>query len=431
MPARCVLGAQWGDEGKGKIIDRLAADADYVVRFSGGNNAGHTVVIGERKFAVHLLPSGIFRTSVVNLIGPGVVIDPWHLVQEIAKVQQGGIEVEAGRNLKISRSAHLILPWHRRIDALMEELRGPGKIGTTGRGIGPAYQDRASRAGLRFGDLEDPERLRARIRAAAVEKNRFLEAVGQASIDPDALTDELLEVTRPLLAAAADTGLVCRAALAKGERVLFEGAQGLMLDVDLGTYPYVTSTSVGMSGVGGGAGVSPRAIDEVILVAKAYATRVGEGPFPTELHDELGERIRSRGREYGTTTGRPRRCGWLDAVALRYACEVSGADAVYLTMLDVLAGFDEIHIAVAYRRGDVVVRDWPAGHPRIDEFEPVYEVLPGFTEEISAHTSFEELPGAARAYVRKLEALLDVPIPLVSIGPEREQVLHQSPASRS
>ncbi|MCB9919663.1 MAG: adenylosuccinate synthase [Planctomycetes bacterium] len=424
MPARCVLGAQWGDEGKGKIIDRLAEGADYVVRFSGGNNAGHTVVIGDRKFAVHLLPSGVFRDNVINLIGPGVVIDPWHLVREIESLEKGGIRVEPGRNLRISRSAHLILPWHRRIDALMEELRGPGKIGTTGRGIGPAYQDRASRAGLRFGDLEDPAFLRARLRAAAIEKNRFLEGVQQSPVDPEALAEELIEVTRPLLAAAEDTGLVCRNALARGEQVLFEGAQGLMLDVDLGTYPYVTSTSVGMSGLGGGAGVSPRAVDEVILVAKAYSTRVGEGPFPTELQDEIGARIRERGREFGTTTGRPRRCGWLDAVALRYACAISGADALYLTMLDVLSTFDEIRIAVAYQRGDEIVREWPAGHPRIGEFEPVYDVLTGFDEEIAACGRFEDLPEAAKSFVRKIESIVHVPIPLVSIGPERDQVLH-------
>lgn len=423
MPARCVLGAQWGDEGKGKIIDLLARDADLVVRFSGGNNAGHTVVIGDKKHAVHLLPSGIFRDEVLNLIGGGVVVDPWHLTREMRAVRDSGIRVEPGDNLRISRSAHLILPWHRRIDLLMEELRGKGKIGTTGRGIGPAYQDRASRAGIRFGDLEDEERLRARLQAAAVEKNRFFEGVGQEPVNADEVFDELIEVGRPLLPAAADVGLLCRRALGESKNVLFEGAQGLLLDVDLGTFPYVTSTSVGMSGVGGGTGVSPRAIDEVILVGKAYTTRVGEGPFPTELHDSVGEQIRVQGNEFGTTTGRPRRCGWLDAVALRYACEVSGADALYLTNLDVLAGLSAIKVGTAYRIGSDRFTDFPAGHAALDRVEVEYETLPGFEEDLQLCKTFDALPAPAQNYVRRLETLLGVRIPLVSVGPERDQVL--------
>ena len=288
MPASCVLGAQWGDEGKGKIIDLLAGDADFVVRFAGGNNAGHTVVIGDKKYAVHLIPSGIFRPTTVNVIGAGVVIDPWHFVEEIEKLAAGGVEVRLGENLLISRAAHLVLPYHRQQDRLMEELRGTGKIGTTGRGIGPAYQDRASRAGIRFGDLEQPETLARRLKAAVNEKNALFEGHGFEPVSADALLEELLEFGKRLGGAACNSAAILRDALRSDARVLFEGAQGLMLDVDLGTYPYVTSTSVGMGGIGGGAGVSPRAIDEVILVAKAYTTRVGEGPFPTELEGPLG-----------------------------------------------------------------------------------------------------------------------------------------------
>ncbi|MAE75793.1 MAG: adenylosuccinate synthase [Planctomycetes bacterium] len=425
MGAIGVFGAQWGDEGKGKIIDILAGDADLVVRFAGGNNAGHTVVIEGRRYAVHLVPSGIFREGAVNVIGNGVVIDPWHLRSEIDGLVAGGVAVVPGKNLLISRSAHIILPFHRTQDLLAEQLRGPGKIGTTGRGIGPAYQDRAARSGVRFGDALDPAWLRQRVEALVTERNALLTARGQDPVDAGQLFAELMDVLEPLLPAATDGGLFTRTAIADGRKVLFEGAQGLLLDVDLGTFPYVTSTSVGVGGIGGGAGVSPRAIDEVILVAKAYTTRVGEGPFPTELEDATGERIREQGNEFGTTTGRPRRCGWFDAGATRYVVEVSAADSLYLTNLDVLSGFETVSLGIAYRNGEEVMRDFPAGLPRLEELEVDYEECPGWEDDLTAARRFEDLPANARDYVLRLEETLGVAIPLVSVGPDRDQVIRR------
>jgi len=422
MVASCIIGAQWGDEGKGKVIDLLAEGVDFVVRYSGGNNAGHTVVIGDQRYALHLLPSGILRDNIVNVLAGGVVIDPWHLVSEIEKLRAVGIRVEPGENLLISNSAHLILPHHRLQDQAMEELRGKGKIGTTGRGIGPAYQDRANRSGLRFGDLADPGRLAERLRQVVGEKNLWLEPLGQDRVDVDELLPALLETVEVLWPAGCDTSALLRRWLREDRAILFEGAQGLMLDVDIGTYPYVTSCSVGLGGVAS-AGVSPRAIDRVILVAKAYTTRVGEGPLPTELHDETGQRIRDQGHEYGTTTGRPRRCGWLDAVALRYACEASGGDELYLTNLDVLSGFDVVRVGTSYEIDGESYEVFPAGSPKLDTVRVQYEDLPGWDEDITGCRSFTALPAAAQAYVDFLEKTIGVAIPLVSVGPGRDQVI--------
>ncbi len=422
MTTRCILGAQWGDEGKGKIIDLLAAQADVVVRFAGGNNAGHTVVTGGQKYAVHLLPSGVFRRSTENLIGGGVVIDPWHLLEEIEAVRAKGVDVVLGENLLISEAAHLVLPYHRSQDHVCERLRGEGKIGTTGRGIGPAYQDRASRQGLRFGDLQHPEYLRSRLASIVAEKNRFLASVDEDCVDADQLFHELIEVARPLLPAACDTGARIHAAIREGKEILFEGAQGLMLDVDHGTFPYVTSTTVGIGGVGL-AGISPRLVDEVILVAKAYTTRVGEGPFPTELDDAIGEQIRQQGNEFGTTTGRPRRCGYFDAVAARYAVRISGADCFHVTNLDVLSGIPKLRIATAYEVDGQRSSEFPIALPSLRKVVPIYEDLETWTEDLSQCRSMDELPRAACRYVDVLEERIGVPIRLLSIGPDREQVI--------
>jgi adenylosuccinate synthase len=424
MAAICILGAQWGDEGKGKVIDRMAAEAEFVVRFSGGNNAGHTVVVGDKKYAVHLLPSGILRPQTCNLIGGGVVVDPWHLAAEIQRLREAGIRIVPGENLFVARTAHLILPWHRTQDHIFERLRGSGKIGTTGRGIGPAYQDRASRQGLRFGDLLDRDFLRQRLEAVVPEKNEFLEKIGEEHLEADDVLEDLLSVTEELVPAADDVALRVHGALQAGKQVLFEGAQGMLLDVDLGTFPYVTSTAVGVAGIGM-SGISPREVDRVILVGKAYTTRVGEGPFPTEMLGADGVALREKGKEFGTTTGRPRRCGWLDAVGLRYALRVSGADELVLTKLDALSGLAEIRTGMRYRLGKESYDEFPIGVPGLERVEVEYETHGGWSEDLSSARSWEELPAAARAYVEFLEERLGVPIRQISIGPDREQMIER------
>ncbi|MEZ5987938.1 MAG: adenylosuccinate synthase [Planctomycetota bacterium] len=430
--ATLVFGAQWGDEGKGKIIDLLAEEADLVVRYSGGNNAGHTVVVGDTRYALHLLPSGILRPGTRNIIGNGVVIDPWHLAEEIKGLRGLGVPVVPGENLLISPCAHMVLPYHKEQDRITEEVRGKGKIGTTGRGIGPCYQDRANRTGLRMGDLLEPAYLKERLTAAVVWKNHFLAGFGHPPLDADRLYDDLRAACAELVPAIQDTSLMLRRALRDGRtKVLFEGAQGLMLDVDLGTYPYVTSTSVAAGGVGGGAGVSPRAVARVLGVAKAYATRVGEGPFPTELTGPEGAMLGERGREFGTTTGRPRRCGWLDLVALRYAIEVTGCTELALTKLDVLSGQPVVRLGTAYeidgRRHD----DFPAGLPGLARAQVQYQEMEGWTEDLGAMRSFDELPAPAQAYVERLERELGVGIPILSIGPGREAVIYRHVQARS
>ncbi len=430
MSSICVVGIQWGDEGKGKVIDMMSASSDLVVRYSGGNNAGHTVVVGKEKFVLHLLPSGILRPGTKNLIGGGVVVDPWELVKEIEGIRKLGIEVELGKNLFLAWSAHLILPYHRMQDQVMEELRGHGKIGTTGRGIGPAYQDRASRIGLRFSDLADSAVLEKRVDAALSLKNRFLEGLGKAPIDREKLLGDLKEVGRVLLPSGQDVGAMVRTAALEKKEILFEGAQGMMLDVDLGTYPYVTSSSVGPAGIGA-AGFPPREVQRVVGVAKAYTTRVGEGPFPTELFEEMGERIRTQGHEFGATTGRPRRCGWFDLVAVRYAVEVAGVDELCLTNLDVLSGISPLKVAVAYEGEGQSFGVYPAGVPGFENLKPHYEELEGWDEDLTSVRSFEELPAAARAYVEFLENGLGVSIPVLSVGPGRNQVIHRGAASNN
>jgi adenylosuccinate synthase len=421
MPTTCVVGILWGDEGKGKVIDYLAAEADYVARYGGGHNAGHTLILPSGKLVLHLVPSGIVHPRVVNVIGNGVVVDPIHLCSEIDNLRQRGLQVDLGRNLLVSERAHVILEGHRTQDHWHEQLRGKGRIGTTGRGIGPAYSDRASRCGLRIGDLLRSQHLSAGIARIAAEKNAWFKAVGLPTLDEAQLFDSLSRAGQTLRPAIADTGDLLRAAHRQGARILFEGAQGCLLDVEHGTYPFVTSSHSSTGGAFSGTGLPPHDM-RVIGVAKAYATRVGEGPFPTELKNDLGDKLRIAGKEFGSTTGRPRRCGWFDAVAVRYAAAVSGAAELTVTNLDVLSGFDPLQIAVAYRLPDGGRTDrFPAFD--LEAAEPVYETLPGFREDLRQVRRFQDLPSAAQRYIAALEQHGGVPVRTISVGPERQQVI--------
>ncbi len=423
MPSLCLFGAQWGDEGKGKIIDGLAPDFDVVVRYQGGANAGHTVVAGGEKYVLHLIPSGVLHEGKRNVIAGGVAVDPFQLLDEIRELRERGVSIEPA-NLRVSARAHLILDHHKGFDLLAEKLRGEAKIGTTGRGIGPAYADKASRSGLRMGDLLDAARFESRLTPALVEKNEIRAALGgEAPLDVKAQLDRYSALRDELAPFVCDTGAEVRDAYANGERVLFEAAQGAMLDLDHGTYPFVTSSSTAVNGIPAGVGFPARHLDRAWGIAKAYCTRVGEGPFPTEQHGEVGERIRELGHEYGATTGRPRRCGWLDAVALGYALEWNGADGLVLTNLDVLSGFGRIGVGVAYRIDGRRVERFPAEMASLDGVEVEVTELEGWNEDITGARTFEELPAAARAYVEWLEKRLGVPLVMLSVGPGREQVI--------
>lgn len=391
-----------------------------VVRYGGGSNAGHTVRFGGHEFKLHLVPSGIFRPQVTNIIASGVVVDPQVLVEEIRSLRAGGVAVD---NLRISASAHVVMPYHRLLDALEEKQRGSAQIGTTCRGIGPAYADKAARKGIRMADLRQPERFAAVLRRALEEKSRLLQRVYDAECptfeDIWREYEDYVQLLRPLIT---DTDPLVYAAVQKGQRVVFEGAQGTLLDLDHGTYPYVTSSHPVAGGACVGTGIGPTHIDAVIGVAKAYTTRVGAGAFPTEQSNEIGNYLRERGREYGTTTGRPRRCGWLDTVVLRYAAQVNSLTAFAMTLLDVLSGLDNVQICRAYRLPDgSVTEQFPSDNPILEQCEPVCEQLPGWKEEIANARSWEELPEEARQYVQKVEELTGVPVAMVSVGPQREQ----------
>jgi len=423
MSTQSVFGAQWGDEGKGKIIDLLAREADVVVRYQGGANAGHTVVVGTEKYVLHLLPSGILHEGKINMIGNGVAVDPVVLLQEIDELAARGHRIGPDR-LRLSAAAHAILEVHKRIDHASERWRGDGRIGTTGRGIGPAYADKAFRTGLRMADLIDSKRLRQRLTAFLAEKNALLERVhGAEPFDLEEVHAVCSRVGARLAPFVTDTGRELRRLWREGKGILFEGAQGVMLDIDHGTYPFVTSSSTGVGGIAPGAGFPPNAIERAYGVAKAYCTRVGEGPFPSELNGREADRIREAGNEYGATTGRPRRCGWLDAVALRYALELNGATGLVITNLDVLTGFEEILVCTGYRVDGRTLQDYPAERADLGDLKPVYERHRGWHEDITATRSFEELPEAARDYVEWVESLLGFPIVMVSVGPERDQVI--------
>ncbi len=422
MPATAVIGLQWGDEGKGKVIDHLAARADLVVRYAGGNNAGHTVYVGTEKYVLHLIPGGILHAGSINLIGRGVVVNPVALLQEMDGLKARGVPVE--ERLRVDGRAHLIFPYHMQVDGMAEIWRGAGRIGTTGRGIGPAYADKVARTGIRLCDVLDAETFRARLNAALAEKSAIIEKVYGRHAEPaEHLFEETRRAAERLRPLIVDGGALLREAHAAGKRILFEGAQGSMLDLDAGTYPFVTSSWTGVWGIAGGTGFPPNLLDRAYAVSKAYCTRVGEGPFPTELHGELGGRLREQGKEYGATTGRPRRCGWFDAVQARYAAALNGLDGIILTNLDVLYGFDPLRVAVAYRLpGGRVVKDYPEDHPALAEIEPVYEEFAGWQDDISGARSFAALPSTARAYVRFLERQAGVPIASISVGPGREQM---------
>lgn len=428
MPSFSVFGAQWGDEGKGKIIDLQASDVDYVVRYQGGANAGHTVVVGGEKYVLHLIPSGVLHPSKTNVIGNGVAVDPVKLLEELDGLAERGVVVSP-ESLRVSASAHVIFHHHQVLDRLSEQWLGDGRIGTTGRGIGPCYADKAARVGLRIGDLiRGEDHLRVRLKAALAEKNAVIERVHGA--DPLLLEDEVeryCAIGARLAPHVGDTGAELRAAFKAGKTLLFEGAQGIMLDIDHGTYPYVTSSNTGTGGVATGSGFPGQWIDHACGIAKAYCTRVGEGPFPSELEGEAAERLRAAGNEYGATTGRPRRCGWFDAVAVRYALELNGADRWVLTNLDVLTGFETVPVGIAYRvttaAGEVVrTSDYPA-HLGLENTEVEYEEHPGWTEDLSTVRRFEDLPERARKYVERLEQLVGARTQLVSVGPDREQVI--------
>ncbi len=421
MPAIVLLGAQWGDEGKGKATDLLGGRVDYVVRYQGGNNAGHTVVIGDEKYALHLLPSGILSPGVIPVIGNGVVVDPAVLLHEMAGLEARGVDTS---RLLISASAHLITPYHVTLDKVSERFLGKSKIGTTGRGIGPTYMDKVGRLGIRVQDLFDPSILRQKVEGALVNKNQVLVKVfNRRELEVDAITEELLQYAEPLRPHVADTALVLNDALDAGSIVLLEGGQGTLLDVDHGTYPFVTSSNPTAGGACTGSGIGPTRVTRVIGILKAYTTRVGSGPFPTELHDEWGERLRSVGGEVGVTTGRPRRCGWFDAPIARYATRVNGLTDIFLTKLDVLTGIERIPVCVAYEIEGQRITELPMTQTDFHHAKPVYEELPGWTEDISGARSIEDLPANAQAYVRYLEELSGAPISAIGVGQDRDATI--------
>ena len=424
MPARVVVGTQWGDEGKGKIIDILASRADVVIRSQGGNNAGHTVESGGEVYKLHLIPSGILYPETLCLIGCGVVVDPKVLLEEMDGLIARGISCE---NLRIDPRAHIILPWHIEIDGLSEAMRGGDEIGTTRRGIGPCYMDKAERCGLRMIDLIHPDRFEQKARAVGELKNKLITSYyGGQALDLDNIITEYIAYGQRLKAYVADASVLAFEACRADQSVLFEGAQGTLLDLDIGTYPFVTSSHPVSGGVCIGSGVGPTMIDEVIGVAKAYTTRVGKGPFPTELFDDMGELIRQRGNEFGTTTGRPRRTGWFDAVILRHAVRVNGLTGLAVNKLDTLSDIGPLKICVAYQKPDgTVLRDYPASLEELGECAPVYEEVPGFTGDLSGCTSFAQLPDACKAYIQKLEEVCGCPVKMVGVGPSRNQNLER------
>jgi adenylosuccinate synthase len=422
MPATVICGLQWGDEGKGKATDLLAGGVSVVVRYQGGDNAGHTVVVGDEVFKLHLIPSGVLHEHITPIIGPGVVVNPRTLLTEIAMLTDRGI---ATSKLRVSAAAHVIMPYHVALDAAREGAASDGGIGTTKRGIGPAYGDRASRVGIRMGDLLEPDLLRQRLAAAVDEKNALLVgAYGGEAVDVDGLFAEAVAWGEQLADKITDTTALVQRALADGEHVLLEGAQGTMLDLDHGTYPYVTSSNPVAGGACTGSGVGPLQIDEVLGILKAYSTRVGAGPLPTELRDSVGEHLTEVGREYGTTTGRRRRSGWLDLMPLRYAVQVNSASSLMLNKLDILTGLPELKMCVAYRVDGRLVDSWPLPLTQLERAEPVYETFAGWTEDLGGVRSIAELPRATRRYMAAIEERAGAPISVVSLGPERNQTIH-------
>jgi len=418
-----VIGSQWGDEGKGKIVDYLASRADIVARFQGGANAGHTVVVNGEQFILHQIPSGIIFPQPECVIGNGVVIDPIGFVEERNILNERGINTE-GR-IKISGRAHLLLPYHKVLDKEREASRGKGKIGTTGRGIGPAYEDKIARSGVRVMDFHEPEKLRNKLIENTKIKNKMLKVIGSnVVLDSDQIAEEILSYRETFLELEADVSLYIHEMLAAGKKLLLEGAQGLMLDVDHGTYPFVTSSNTSIGGVFVGLGIAPPAVETILGVVKAYTTRVGNGPLPTELTGPEGDTLRELGAEYGATTGRPRRCGWFDAVVTRYSKRINGLNGLAITKLDVLDSLDEIGICNAYRWHGKTLTEFPLNPKILDECEPVYEMLPGWKTETAGITEYDSLPQAAKNYLTRISEIMDSPVKLISVGMQRDQIIN-------
>lgn len=415
-----VTGAQWGDEGKGKITDFFACRADMVVRYQGGNNAGHTVMFDGHKYSLQSIPSGIFNPKTVNVMGNGMVVNPESVLAELERLHTQGI---TDYQLYISDRAACVMPWHAALDGAYEALKGEAQIGTTKKGIGPAYADKYSRIGIRMGDLLEPEYFAERLRDALAIKNRELESLGLDTFDFDTVYNRYMEMAAILGPRICDTSSLINDALDTDAKVLFEGAQGMMLCIDHGTYPYVTSSTPSAASVSVGAGIAPKWIDNVVGVAKAYCTRVGEGPFPTEIFDELAHEIRERGHEYGTVTGRPRRIGWFDAMVARYTSRLAGINYWALMLFDVLSGLDTVKICTAYECDGEILTAPPATISKLSRCKPVYETLPGWKEDITGVTDFEQLPENAKAYVRRIEELTGTPVGIISVGPDRKQTM--------
>jgi len=417
-----ILGTQWGDEGKGKIVDLLGHDADLVARYQGGHNAGHTVKFGDETYVLHLIPTGILRPDTECLIGNGVVIDPKALLAEVAELE--GKNINVGNRIKISRFAHFILPYHNLLEACLEDSSNCGKIGTTGRGIGPAYADKIYRRGLRVEDVIDPDRMKTKVIGLVENYNRLLQgAYGISGVNIDDVLTVLNQFRDRFKDCIADTTGIILKAIDAGKNILIEGAQGALLDVDFGTYPFVTSSNTTAGGVSTGLGLSLRKVDKIIGVIKAYSTRVGNGPFPTELLDDMGESLRAAGHEYGATTGRPRRCGWFDAVVARYSMQINDIDALALTKLDVLDGIEEIKICNGYRYNDSIISNWFDACAFWEDVEPVYETMPGWTKPVAGLKSYDDFPVEAKKYISRLKELLGVEIMLISTGPKRSETI--------
>jgi adenylosuccinate synthase len=419
MTTAVVVGTQWGDEGKGKITDFLSRQANIVARYQGGNNAGHTIKFDGETYKLHLIPSGIFYQDKICVMGNGLVINPKALLDEINYLNERGVSVD---HLKISNRAHVILPYHLKLDELQEEAKGENKIGTTKKGIGPAYTDKASRMGIRMADLMDKELFRAKLEQNLKEKNLLFEKIyDSTAMNVDEIFNEYYEYGKKLEKFICDTSVILNDAADNGDHILFEGAQGVMLDIDQGTYPFVTSSNPTAGGVTIGAGIGPSKINRVMGVSKAYTTRVGDGPFPTELNNETGDRIREVGREYGTTTGRPRRVGWFDAVVVNHARRVSGITDLSLNSLDVLTGIETLKICVAYRYNGELMKEYPANLNVLASCEPVYEELPGWSEDITNARSLDDLPESTKTYIRRVSELTGIPVSIFSVGPDRTQ----------
>jgi adenylosuccinate synthase len=417
-----VVGSQWGDEGKGKIIDVLARDMDYIIRYQGGNNAGHTVIVDDKEFVLHLVPSGILHKGKQCIIGNGVVVDPEALFSEIQMLRHRGVDVDS--NLKVSQQCHIIFPYHRVLDQIKEKYSGKGKIGTTGRGIGPCYTDKIARCGIRAIDLINERVLREKLKANIEEKNKILEEVYKESpLNFEDIFENYVDWGKKIRNYVCNTTYLISDALESGKSILFEGAQGTLLDIDYGTYPYVTSSNASAGGACTGCGIGPTRINRVIGVAKAYTTRVGEGPFPTEFSKDLMERVRARGKEFGATTGRPRRCGWFDAVIVRYSALVNGLDNIAITKLDVLDTHKNIKICIGYKYNRKIYHQFPSDIEILQNCEPIYEDHLGWLEDTTRITSYDELPLNARKYLRRLSELVQTPVAIITVGPERGQTI--------